>query len=343
MSQDLPTMKKALITGGSGQDGILLGCYLKSLGYAVTGMVRGLERPLSVGVRRRLVPEAEGWEAVLAEEAPDEIYHLAGDSFAGRPNEGPVQMLESNVMLAARLLEAALRAVPQSRVFLAGSAVALGDPLYSPQNEETPRAAVSLYGASKALLHPLAEEYRRDGLFVRIGILFNHESVLRPERFVTRKITAAAARIAAGQQQELLLGNLDVTRDWGHAEDYVRAMPLMLQSDVQEDRVIATGQGRTVREFCRVAFAAVGLDYLKYVRTVPEFWRPAEAVPLVGDSRRLREETGWQPARTFESLVEEMVAADVERVAGRSPGWRLEEGRWIREEGPVRLEGNPVF
>ena len=206
--QDLPLRKKALITGGSGQDGILLGCYLKSMGYAVTGMVRGLERPLSGGVRRRLVPEAEGWEAVLAEEAPDEIYHLAGDSFAGRPNEGPVQMLESNVMLTARLLEAALRAVPQSRVFLAGSAVALGDPLYSPQNEETPRAAVSLYGASKALLLPLAEEYRRDGLFVRIGILFNHESVLRPERFVTRKITAAAARIAAGQQQELLLQHL---------------------------------------------------------------------------------------------------------------------------------------
>ena len=336
-------MKKALITGGSWQDGILLGCYLKSLGYVVTGMVRSLERPLSAGVGRRLVPEADGWETVLAEEAPDEIYHLAGDSFAGRPNVGPVQLLESNVMLTARLLEAASQAVPGVRIFLAGSAVALGDPLYSPQNEETPRAAVSLYGASKALLHPLADEYRREGLFVRIGILFNHESVLRPERFVTRKITAAAARIAAGQQQELLLGNLEVTRDWGHAEDYVRAMHLMLQSDVREDRVIATGQGRTVREFCRVAFSAVGLDYAKYVRTAPEFWRPAEAVPLVGDSQRLREETGWQPVRSFESLVQEMVEADAQRVAGRSTRWRLEEGRWIREEGPVRLEGNPVF
>ncbi len=336
-------MKKALITGGSGQDGILLGCYLKSLGYVVTGMVRSLERPLSAGVGRRLVPEADGWETVLAEEAPDEIYHLAGDSFAGRPNVGPVQLLESNVMLTARLLEAASQAVPGVRIFLAGSAVALGDPLYSPQNEETPRAAVSLYGASKALLHPLADEYRREGLFVRIGILFNHESVLRPERFVTRKITAAAARIAAGQQQELLLGNLEVTRDWGHAEDYVRAMHLMLQSDVREDRVIATGQGRTVREFCRVAFSTVGLDYTKYVRAAPEFWRPAEAVPLVGDSRRLREETGWQPGRSFESLVQEMVEADAQRVAGRSTRWRLEEGRWIREEGQVRLEGNPVF
>ena len=335
-------MKKALITGGSGQDGILLGCYLKSLGYAVTGMVRGLERPLSGGVRRRLVPEAEGWEAVLAEEAPDEIYHLAGDSFAGRPNEGPVQMLESNVMLTARLLEAALRAVPQSRVFLAGSAVALGDPLYSPQNEETPRAAVSLYGASKALLHPLAEEYRRDGLFVRIGILFNHESVLRPERFVTRKITAAAARIAAGQQQELLLGNLDVTRDWGHAEDYVRAMPLMLQSDVREDRVIATGEGRTVRDFCRLAFAAVGLDYADHVRSVPEFWRPAEPVPLVGNSGRLREETGWRPEHSFASLVEEMVAFDVRRAAGRGAGWRIEGGGWVLEEGDLKLEGSPI-
>lgn len=232
--------------------------------------------------------------------------------------------------------------MPQVRIFVAGSAVAFGDPPPSPQDEDTPRAAVSLYGASKALLHPLAEEYRRTDLFVRIGILFNHESRLRPERFVTRKITAAAARIAAGQQSDLLLGNLDVTRDWGHAEDFVRAMHMMLQSGVVEDRVIATGTGRTVREFCDVAFRAVGLDYRKYVKMAPEFWRPAELVPLVGDSRRLREETGWEPQRSFESLVHEMVGHDMKRVTGEGCGWKMVEGRWVMDDGEVRLEGSPV-
>jgi GDPmannose 4,6-dehydratase len=335
-------MKHALITGANGQDGVLLGRYLRSLGYAVTGMVRGLDRVLPVGVHRCLLPGPENWEPVLAELQPDEIYHLGGDSFAGKPQEGAVRLLESNVMLTARLLEAAQRSVPQVRVFVAGSAVAFGDPPTSPQDEDTPRAAVSLYGASKALLHPLAEEYRKSDLFVRIGILFNHESCLRPERFVTRKITAAVARIAEGLQSELRLGNLDVTRDWGHAEDFVRAMHLMLQSGVVEDRVIATGTGRTVREFCAVAFGAVGLDYQRYVRMAPEFWRPAEVVPLVGDSRRLREETGWEPGRSFESLVQEMVAYDMKRVTGEGSGWKLVSGRWVLDDGQVRLEGSPV-
>lgn len=335
--------KRALITGANGQDGLLLGRFLQTVGYRVTGIVRGLDRAVAEGVRRYLLPDAVGWEAALKEIAPEEIYHLGGDSFAGGPREGAVSLLESNVMLTARLLEAAQRSVPQARIFLAGSAVAFGDALVSPQDETTPRAAVSLYGASKALLHPLAEEYRKDGMFVRIGILFNHESSLRPERFVTRKITAAAARIAGGQQRELLLGNLDVTRDWGHAADYVRAMHLMLQSEVREDRVIATGEGRTVREFCRLAFGAVGLDYTAYVKMVPEFWREAETVPMVGNSRRLREETGWRPERSFQSLVEGMVRQDVKRAAGEGAVWQWEEGRWILDEGLVRLERSAGF
>ncbi len=335
-------MKTALITGANGQDGVLLGWYLLGQGYRVIGLVRGLDRAVPEGVDRRLIPPPGEWVTLLAETLPDEIYHLGGDSFAGKPQEGAVALLESNVMLTARLLEAAARAVPMARIFLAGSAVVFGDPPASPQDEETPRAAVSLYGASKALLHPLAEEYRRGGLFVRIGILFNHESRLRPERFVTRKITLAAARIAAGQQTELVLGNLDVTRDWGRAEDFVRAMHLMLQSDLVEDRVVATGEGRTVREFCRLAFEAVGLDYEKYVKTGPEFWRPSEAVPVVGDSRRLREETGWQPEHGFDFMIQEMVAGDVDRIAGRGAGWKIENGRWILDDGQLRLEGTPV-
>lgn len=336
-------MKHALITGANGQDGVLLGKYLLEFGYAVTGMVRGMDRAVAEGVRQCLLPEATGWEADLRKLQPDEIYHLGGDSFAGGPRDGSVSLLESNVMLSAHLLEAAQRTLPNARIFLAGSAVAFGDALVSPQDEMTPRAAISLYGASKALLHPLAEEYRKGGSFVRIGILFNHESVLRPERFVTRKITAAAARIAAGQQRELLLGNLDVTRDWGHAADYVRAMYLMLQSDVREDRVIATGEGRTVREFCEVAFAAVGLDYQDYVKMVPEFWRPAEAMPMVGNCKQLLEETGWRRERSFETMVTEMTEMDVKRAAGQGPAWQWEGGRWILDEGLVRLARGPAM
>lgn len=335
-------LKKALITGANGQDGVLLGRYLLGLGYQVVGLVRGMDRAVPAGVERQLVPEDEGWAATLAAAAPDEIYHLGGDSFAGKPHEGAVRLLESNVMMTARLLEAAQRVVPRAKIFLAGSAVAFGDPLVSPQDEMAARAPASLYGATKALLHPLAAEYRAGGLFVRIGILYNHESTLRPERFVTRKITAAAARIAAGQQEQLMLGNLDVIRDWGHAGDFVRAMHLMLQSECREDRVIATGEGRTVREFCRLAFAAVGLDYAAHVSSVPEFWRPAEAIPLVGDSGRLREETGWRPEHSFASMVEEMVAFDVRRTAGRGAGWRIDGGVWVMEEGDLRLEGSPI-
>ena len=301
-------------------------------------MVRGLDRSLPSGVKRCLIPGAGGWEAVLAERQPDEVYHLGGDSFAGAPREGAVHLLESNVMLSARLLEAAHRTVPGARIFLAGSAVVFGEPPSSPQDESTPRAATSLYGASKALLHSLADEYRKAGLFVRIGILFNHESHWRPERFVTRKITAAAARIAAGQQTELLLGNLDVVRDWGHAGDFVRAMHLMMQSGSAEDRVVATGEGNSVRDFCRKAFEVAGLEYSRYVKSVPQFWRPAEAVPLVGNSRRLREETGWRPERDFASLVREMVEFDMRRVTGAAPVWKLADDRWVLNDGELSLE-----
>lgn len=331
-------MRTALITGANGQDGVLLGHYLLSLGYRVTGLVRGLDRAVTEGVVRKLVPGQEGWGALLAEVRPDEIYHLGGDSFAGMPREGAVKLLESNVMLTARLLEAVRLTVPHSKVFLASSAVTFGDPVASPQDESSPRAANSLYGASKALLHPLADEYRKAGLFIRLGILFNHESILRPERFVTRKITSSAARIAAGQQQEMMLGNLDVVRDWGAAEDFVRAMHLMLQSEVMEDRVIATGEGRTVREFCRLAFDAVGLDYTRYVKMAPEFWRPAEPVPLVGNSHRLREETGWKPDKSFQTMIAEMTEADVRQAAGEGPGWKPEGGKWLMDFGNFRVE-----
>ncbi|MDB6132397.1 MAG: GDP-mannose 4,6-dehydratase [Verrucomicrobiales bacterium] len=307
-------MKSALVTGANGQDGILLSRYLLTLGYKVYGTVRGKDREVERGVQRHVITEATltVWEELMAQVTPDEIYLLGADSFAGMPLNGVSEMLESNVMLMAHQLEAASRSVPGARVFAAGSAAVFGDPSSLPQTETTPRLPTSLYGSCKALLHPLADLGRRSGQFVSIGMLFNHESLLRPERFVTRKITSTAARIAAGSTEKLKLGNLDVVRDWGHAEDYVKAMHLILQAGEADDWVIATGEGHTVREFCQMVFESLGLNYLDHVLSVPEFWRPAEKVPLIGDSSRLMTRLGWRREKSFTALMEEMVAHDVQ-------------------------------
>jgi GDPmannose 4,6-dehydratase len=174
----------------------------------------------------------------------------------------------------------------------------------------------SLYGVSKLAAYHLVRIYLQQyDLFVSCGILYNHESSVRRREFVTRKITRAAARIKAGLETELVLGNLDTTRDWGHARDYVEAMWLMLQLDNPDDYVVATGTGRTIREFVEAAFGAVGLDWQKYVRTSQEYWRPAEAVPLVGNAAKLQAATGWHPRTSFSQLVAEMIEADLAEVA----------------------------
>lgn len=307
-------MKKALITGANGQDGILLSRWLLSLGYRVHGTVRGEDREVALGVTRHVMRESSrrAWAGLMAEVAPDELFLLGGDSFAGAPLHGISGLLESNVVLMAHLLEAAAAVVPSARVFVAGSAAVFGDPPFSPQTERTLKNPCTLYGAAKALLHPMADLCRKAGQFVAVGILFNHESPLRPERFVTRKITAAAARISAGSRERLILGNLDVVRDWGHAEDYVRAMHLMLQAREPDDWIVATGHGHTVRDFCRMAFEAAGLDYRDHVSTSEEFWRPAEKVPLIGDASRLEMELGWRREKSFRDILEEMVNQDRE-------------------------------
>lgn len=310
-------MKQVLITGANGQDGILLSRYLLELGYSVHGTVRGEDRKVVSGVIRHVMRETslKSWAGLIDDVRPDEMYLLGADSFAGVPLNGISAMLESNVVLMAHLLEATAAMSPETKIFVAGSAAVFGDPPSHPQSERTPRNPSTLYGAAKALIHPMADLCRRAGQFVAVGILFNHESSLRPERFVTRKITAAAARIAAGSNERLMLGNLDGVRDWGHAADYVKAMYLMLQAETPGDWIVASGQGRTVREFCRLAFGEAGLDYRDHVSTSAEFWRPAEKVPLIGDPSRLENELGWRREKSFQDLLREMVSHDRELLA----------------------------
>jgi GDPmannose 4,6-dehydratase len=308
-------MSRALITGITGQDGYYLAQLLNEHGAEIWGTAQSVVLPAELNFVHA-APAADltdqaGLDHVIATVQPDEIYHLAAQSSVAASWDGPVGTGDITGLGTVRLLESVRRQAPNARVFIASSSEIFGEPDHSPQNEETPIRPVSPYGAAKAYALHVARGYRqRHGLFVACGILYNHESPRRPTSFVTRKITSGAVAIARGEQTELRLGNLDAKRDWGFAGDYVRAMYLMLQQDLADDYVIATGEAHTVRDFCEIAFAQVGLDYRQYVVSDPAFWRPAEPVPLVGDAARLRESFGWSPEVTFESLVEMLVDAD---------------------------------
>ena len=287
----------ALITGMSGQDGSYLREHLLSHGYEVHGPA--VE-----------VTDAAAVRSAVAEIRPDECYHLAAQTVVHGEESTTVQV---NVSGTLHVLEALRWERPGCRLFLAGSSEMFGTVDVSPQNETIPFRPRNVYGVSKVAAWQLMRVYREQyGLFACCGILYNHESPRRGEQFVTRKITGAVARIKLGQQSELALGNLDAVRDWGHARDYVRAMWLMLQQATPDDYVIATGRGRTVREFVQAAFAAVDLDWRPYVRVAPEFYRPLENVPFVGDAQKARRVLGWSPEATLEELVAEMVATDLQ-------------------------------
>lgn len=286
----------ALITGSTGQDGSYLSELLALQGYAVHGP--------SVDVA-----DAGAVRNAVAAIQPDECYHLAAQTVVNGEELSTVQV---NVSGTLHVLEALRRERPGCRLFIAGSSEMFGNVSVSPQNEATPFCPRNVYGVSKVAAWQLMRVYREQhGLFACCGILYNHESPRRGEQFVTRKITRAAARIKLGRESGLALGNLDAVRDWGHARDYVRAMWLMLQQPAPDDYVIATGLGRTVRDFVEAAFTAVGLDWQPYVRVAPEFYRPLEAVPFVGDAQKARQALGWSPETTLEELVAEMVEADL--------------------------------
>lgn len=318
--------KRALITGLTGQDGSYLAELLLDKGYDVYGLVRrssteGFER--IEGYRRRItlidgdLSDQSSLLDAVEQARPDEVYNLAAQSFVGTSWREPVFTGDIDALGVTRMLEALRRVNPETRFYQASSSEMFGRVRETPQTEDTPFHPRSPYGVAKVYGYHITVNYRESyGMHASNGILFNHESPRRGIEFVTRKITDAVARIKLGMAEDLRLGNLDAKRDWGHAADYVRAMWLMLQADEPGDYVIATGETHTVREFCEIAFARVGLDYEAYVVVDPAFFRPAEVELLLGDASKARRELGWEPTVSFRGLVEMMVDADLERLGG---------------------------
>ena len=317
-------MPSALITGITGQDGGYLAERLVGEGVAVHGMVHDgdphvadlLARVPSVVLHTGDLTDEQSLAQVVADSAPDEVYNFAGISSVAFSWERPVLTADVTAMGAARLLEQVWQHQERTgtpvRFVQASSAEIFGDALVSPQDESTPLAPTSPYGASKAFGHQLVSVYRGRGLHAVSTILYNHESPRRPSGFVTRKITRGAAAIARGRLDRLKLGNLDARRDWGWAPDYVDAMVRAGAHDVAQDYVIATGVARSVREFVAAAFAHVGLtDWEHRVQVDDALVRPTDASELRGDASRARHLLGWAPTVTFDDIVGRMVEADL--------------------------------
>jgi len=317
-------MKRALITGISGQDGSYLSELLLEKGYEVHGIVRraAIEDPEHRMSRiKHLLPRlqihagsVESFASifnVVKSVGPDECYHLAGQSYVAYSFEDEFSTLMTNINGTHHILSALKQAVPTCRFYFAASSEMFGN-APPPQNENTPFRPRSSYGISKLTGFHLVRNYREAyGMFAVNGILFNHESPRRGFEFVTRKITSHAARIKKGLARELRLGNLEAKRDWGHAKDYVRAMWLMLQADVPDDYVVGTGESHSVREFAQIAFQQVGYDYRDLVVPDPAYFRPAEIYDLVADPSKVREKLGWRNQYQFLELVQEMVESDL--------------------------------
>lgn len=317
---------RALITGITGQDGSYLADLLLAKGYQVFGMVRRsstetFERIDHIRDRVTLVQadllDPTSLIKALREVDPQEIYNLAAQSFVPTSWSQPVLTGEFTGLGVVRMLEAVREVCPSARFYQASSSEMFGKVREVPQNELTPFHPRSPYAVAKTYGHYITVNYRESyGLFAVSGILFNHESPRRGREFVTRKITDGAARIKLGLARELRLGNLDAQRDWGYAGDYVKAMWQMLQQDVPEDYVIATGQTHSVREFLEIAFEHLNLHWQDYVVQDPQYMRPAEVDQLVGDAGKARRQLGWQPSLSFTELVRRMVDADLEALQG---------------------------
>jgi GDPmannose 4,6-dehydratase len=327
--------KVALITGIGGQDGSYLTELLLKKDYIVHGMVRrtsNLLRSRIEHLRRddklygqRLflhygdLSDGTTLRRIFRDVGPTELYHLAGQSHVGLSFEIPESTCEEAGMATLRLLEIARDQPEPVRFYHASSSEIFGNATETPQTENTPMLPTSPYGCAKAFATQLARVYRQSyGLFVCNGILYNHESPRRGENFVTRKIARAVARIARGLDVDLVLGNLESRRDWGRAQDYVRAMWLMLQHKSADDYIVATGETHSVREFVETAFAVVDLPWKKYVKRDPSFDRPTEPARLVGCADKIRQVLGWKPTGTFPQLVREMVEAELATIKVKS-------------------------
>lgn len=336
-------MKKALITGITGQDGSYLADYLLTQGYEVYGMIR---RSSTVAYERiqHLVDDITLLNADILDQTslmdimeqcrPDEIYNLAAQSFVPTSWNQPVLTGEFTALGVTRVLESARRVVPDARIYQASSSEMFGKVKEVPQTEETPFYPRSPYGAAKVYGHWITINYRESyNQYACSGILFNHESPRRGHEFVTRKISHSVARIKAGQIPYMELGNINAKRDWGYAGDYVRAMHLMLQQAEPDDFVISTGETHTVREFCEHAFECADLPIVWQgqgmaekgvdkktgevrVTISPQFYRPAEVDMLIGDSSKAKNKLGWEPLVGFRELIQIMVEHDLREVLG---------------------------
>jgi len=314
-------LKKALITGITGQDGSYLAELLLEEGYEVYGMVRRSSTE-NFGRIEHIREKIKFLQADLLDQFsivsavkqadPDEIYNLAAQSFVPTSWDQPVLTGEFTAMGVTRILEAIRHVNKDIKFYQASSSEMFGKVLEVPQKETTPFYPRSPYGVAKVYGHYITVNYRESyGIFAASGILFNHESPRRGLEFVTRKVSYSAARIKLGMQNELLMGNLDAKRDWGFAGDYVKAMHLMLKQDTPDNFVIATGYTHSVQELIETAFGYLNLDWKKYVKIDPRFIRPAEVELLIGDSSKARIELKWEPEVSFEGLVKMMVDADI--------------------------------
>ena len=318
--------RRALITGIGGQDGALLSALLLADGYHVAGIVRrdpeayaenlGDVRSEIEFVAANLL-DRESLVAALRATRPTEVYNLAAPSFVPRSWDEPILTAEFAAVGATSMLEAIREVDPGIRFYQASSSEIFGEPRETPQTEETPPSPLTPYGVAKAYAHFIAGSYRRRyGMFTCCGILYNHESPLRPVDFLPRKVARAAAAISLGLERELVLGDLSARRDWGYAGDYVRAMWLMLQHDEPGDYVVATGVSHSVEDLVACAFDAVSLDWRDHVRTDPSLFRgTAELHDLVGDASKARRVLGWEPEVTLEQLLAMMVEADLARLS----------------------------
>jgi GDPmannose 4,6-dehydratase len=330
-------VKKALITGITGQDGSYLAELLLLKGYEVHGIIRrastfntGRLNPIyddPHSGRTKLflhygdLSDASALSRLIDRVQPDEIYNLAAQSHVRVSFDGPEYTTDITATGAVRLLEAIRETGIKPRFYQASSSEMFGKVQEIPQTERTPFYPRSPYGCAKVYAHWITVNYRESyGLFASNGILFNHESPRRGETFVTRKITRAVAHILAGLQNKLYLGNLDAKRDWGYAKEYVEAMWLMLQQDKPEDYVIATNETHSIREFLDAAFGHVDLDWKKHVEIDPRYYRPAEVDLLIGDYKKARRELGWAPKTKFADLVKLMVEADIKLLKDHREG-----------------------
>jgi GDPmannose 4,6-dehydratase len=321
------TERTALITGVTGQDGSYLAELLLAKGYHVHGLMRRAssfntdriehlyQDPHEEDIRLRLhygdLTDGSQLGRLIHEVQPDEIYNLAAQSHVAVSFDQPQYTGNVGALGVVRLLEAIRETGVRTRLYQAGTSEMFGASP-PPQSEATVFRPRSPYAAAKLYAYWLVDNYREGyGMYAVNGILFNHESPRRSPTFVTRKVTRAVARIVAGLDDVVYLGNLDAERDWGHAKDYVRAMWMMLQQPEPRDYVIGTGEAHTIRELCQVAFARVGLDWEPYVRIDPRYFRPVEVERLCADPTRARTELGWKPEVTFEDLIAEMIDADL--------------------------------